>query len=242
MVRITPIIRPPSFGRSYPAEVLLDAPSRYYRLGETSGTDAFDIGSDGVNGTYTNTPTLGQPALVRGGDGAAQFAGASSEMMTGTVLSSPTLPVTIECWVKFDSLTGNQTIVSSNRDTGNYRGINLGAIGDDFQLVLGDGSGASGSDRRSWVVANIFSIGPIYHIVVVVNSHTSAEVWINGVQQSPSTSGSAGGVALTGGTLSVAANSKAGSTYLSGTVDEVAFYNNKALNSDRILAHYNAGI
>jgi hypothetical protein len=229
-------------GKNYVAEVLADAPNRYYRLGELSGTTAVDYGSDAVDGVYNNTPTLGEPSLVWGGDGAVSFTAASSEFVSASVLSSPVLPITVECWFKPAVLSGNQGIVNLNRDTGNYRGIILYISGgDDLGLNLGDGNGSSAGDRRTYVVADAFVVGNIYHYVAVVNSHTSVEMWLNGVQQSPSSSGSAGVVATVGGTFAIGASSQ-GNGYANGMViDEVAVYNGKALAAARIEAHYRAG-
>lgn len=61
-------------------EILSHSPYKYVQQGEDSGTNAEDIGSAALDGTYINTPTLGQTG-VPGGDGrtAVTYARASSE-------------------------------------------------------------------------------------------------------------------------------------------------------------------
>jgi hypothetical protein len=44
---------------NYPDVVSADAPIRYYRMSEPSGTVAYDVSGSGQNGTYQVAPTLG---------------------------------------------------------------------------------------------------------------------------------------------------------------------------------------
>src|SRR2546429_2006240 len=50
---------------TYPSVILGDSPSAYYRLGEASGTTAFDSSGHNQHGTYLGGPTLGQPGALR---------------------------------------------------------------------------------------------------------------------------------------------------------------------------------
>jgi hypothetical protein len=79
-------------GAAYIDEVLDDGPRGYWRLGETSGTTAFDAAtSDGAqNGTYESGVTLGVAGALRNdSDTAAAFDGTIDEVaLYPTPLSS----------------------------------------------------------------------------------------------------------------------------------------------------------
>ena len=72
-------------------------------MGESSGSTAYDEVAASSNGTYYNTPTLGQTGAVSGDSNTSvNFAIASSEYAETVVLTSETalLPCTIECFMK----------------------------------------------------------------------------------------------------------------------------------------------
>lgn len=87
----------------YKSTVLADSPLFYYRLGESSGSTAYDEVAASSNGTYYNTPTLGQTGAISGDSNTSVlFEEANQESARTTILSSETslLPCTIECFVK----------------------------------------------------------------------------------------------------------------------------------------------
>ena len=64
----------------YRDEILADQPIAYWRLGESSGTTAFDQAGP-TNGSYQNGVTLGQSgALITGSDSAAAFDGVDDQV------------------------------------------------------------------------------------------------------------------------------------------------------------------
>ncbi|HIL29699.1 MAG TPA: type I secretion C-terminal target domain-containing protein [Micavibrio sp.] len=64
------------YGSSLSQAMIADNPVAYWQLNETSGTSALNIGSTGgVDGTYTNGPTLGAAALYLGGASSVDFDG-----------------------------------------------------------------------------------------------------------------------------------------------------------------------
>lgn len=102
-------------------------PVGYWRLGEATGTVAYDLGSAGVNGTYTNSPTLGATGLQSNGDPdtAVTFAAASSQYVSIADNNATTITTTgylsVHAIVKMTALdTGtNQGIVAKGTTTGN---------------------------------------------------------------------------------------------------------------------------
>lgn len=94
---------------SYVGSVIVDRPSRYYRLGEAAGANAFDSSGNVVTAAYSATGmTIGQPGAIMDSDYAAYFDGLSG-MVTAPVLPS-LLQWTIEAWIRRD---GNQAGANS---------------------------------------------------------------------------------------------------------------------------------
>lgn len=69
---------------SYQTAVLADNPYVFYRLGESSGTNADDATAANRDGTYVNAPALAQPGSGAGSDTAVSFT-----TPTSSYLSSP---------------------------------------------------------------------------------------------------------------------------------------------------------
>lgn len=120
-------------------------PLSLWALDETSGTTATDQGSLANNGTYTNTPTLGQASLLPNGYGrSAYFSGAATpphvEIPTNAGYSTATF--TIICIVQLTAAEANAPVVNW-RDTGNNDGWTLQqpASGTGFTLFVHDGTG-----------------------------------------------------------------------------------------------------
>jgi hypothetical protein len=126
----------------YKTEVLALGPVGYWRLGEASGTNAADELSTN-DGTYTNTPTLGQVgSLALDTDTAVLFASASSEYVTMGDIAlfdfEYNLPFSVSAWVKTSSSGAYQYIASKQDHLTPYLGwaVSLSSAGAvDFFLV-----------------------------------------------------------------------------------------------------------
>src|SRR5436305_14319754 len=96
---------------SYSSTVLADNPIRYYRLGETSGTVATDVGSQAQNGTLNGGITLAQTDVLVGDSDTAELFDGSSGYISLPTASLPTgaSAVSLECWLKFSALPGTGT-------------------------------------------------------------------------------------------------------------------------------------
>lgn len=89
---------------SYEVEVLRDNPLGYWKLQETSGTNAVDDGSAGVDGTYVNTPTLGAAGPIVTELAVGFDDSSTEEVDIGTLTGSDVgADFTVECWINLDS-------------------------------------------------------------------------------------------------------------------------------------------
>jgi hypothetical protein len=96
----------------YRAQVLSSSPVAYWRLGESSGTTAAtELGTS--NGTYAGGCTLGRPsALAWDTNTSVEFDGTSCRISVphSSAINLAT-QVSIEAWVKPDTVTGNRYIL-----------------------------------------------------------------------------------------------------------------------------------
>lgn len=77
------------------------APVGYWRLGESSGTNADDASDYGLDGTYTGGVTLGAAAMLVDGDTAASFDGTDDwvSVATSTLHQNLVPPWTLAAWI-----------------------------------------------------------------------------------------------------------------------------------------------
>lgn len=229
---------PPSTG--YRAEVIVDGPVSYWRLGESAGPNAIDEMTANA-GVYTGGVTFAQTgAIVGDTDKAALFTRASAGYVT--VSDSASLSITgswtIEAWIKLATISDGTT---QNLIAAKYDAAGGGSNGYLFRVSVGnklESYTLGASTMAGAVGATSLSAGTWYYAVAVYNG-TTLKVYLNGVEDGTvsttiaPTNGSA--AAIIGGQPDLQAAS-----FLNGTLDEVAIYN-KALSTTRITAHYSAG-
>lgn len=240
---------------SYFDTVMADSPTGYWRLGETSGTTAFDSSGNGYDGTYVNGPTNGS-GLINDPNGSKIFNGTNQYVtVPDNVALQPGLNAswTVECWT--DAVgNDNAPFVAKRQNGGQFEQYSLGRSGDSH--FSGSGS------RAAWLYAEFADSVPssgvelavasstttfnpvgVKHVVGVVDfSANDAFIYINGVEVAKASvvgqiDGAYPNINNTDPLTFMWNN---GSSYHNASLDEVAIYN-YALSPSRILAHYNAG-
>ncbi len=146
---------------AFSADVLSLNPVSYWRLGETSGTSAADIGSAGnATGTY-NGPSLGESDPVNGDpDTAAGFNRTELDYIEIAHVDAYLLDEgTVQLWFNADDLAQTQTLFSkdsSGLDTGGHLTIRVltdGSIESRLQSTSADNfvySGAGSVTAGNW--------------------------------------------------------------------------------------------
>ena len=213
---------------SYRALVLSDGPAGYWRLGESSGTTAFDETATS-DGTYAGAATLGSPgALVNDPNTAVDFDGASGRVNIPSVPAlAPADQVSIEAWVNTDSTVNFQWVVSKNADYFLY--INEGIV----VFGVNDGVGYPYAAAAS---------GPpgVWQHYVGTYDGTTLSLYQNGVRvaQSPMT----GTFLSTTAGLTIGAFDAASAVQTTdGRIDEVAVYG-RALSAEEVVSHHERGV
>lgn len=96
---------------SYEAAVVDLAPYAYWRLGEKSGSTAYEYVS-GRNGNYTADQTLGQPGAIKGDNDTAIL---STKYFYAPLSAASQSALTMACWVKPNGSQVNYTEVMFDR-------------------------------------------------------------------------------------------------------------------------------
>jgi hypothetical protein len=209
--------------------IVADGAVGYWRLGESSGTDAVAV--VGTNGTYKNTPTLGVTgAITADADTAVTFLDSSFEdMNVAAVDLNATDNFTLECWAKPNSLSGAGALVSCGTTANGY----YIRVGTDLKPRGFTNPGGGLTDGGTAMADAVWS-----HVVFRRSAGTNS-VWINGVQADPGTNNTGTVTAPTTRTCIAAIADD--NTFWKGSLDEVALYDAALADAD-ILAHYNEGI
>src|SRR6185312_10400706 len=220
---------------TYLDAVIADAPLRYYRMDEASGTVARDAMFSGNNGTYTGTPTLGVAGALTSdpqSDTAITLNG-TTDYVTAGGAGLPTGNAThaLDAWVK---IAGNPASTA-------------------FVLTLGDGNTAghfssiqlTTASKVQWsngtntvTSASAISFNSWHHVGMTYDG-TTVILEVDGAQV---------GTATPTNTLSMPTNAvmigarftSVATAFLTGSIDECAVYGTN-IGLSRLSAHYNAG-
>lgn len=223
---------------TYDDVVLGDSPIDYYRLGESTGPTAYDLGSGASNGTFGSAVLLGEPGLLaNSADTAVTFDGTADSFVDTGVTTMTGGPFSVEAWVNATSVgTAGQRIVVKDEVgvTGEWLlWFNQGAL----RFQVRDAANAN------WVIAEAPTTpaaGTTFHVVGVFDG-TDAILYVDGIEVARVPLGSA-----TTNTNALPVTIGADSDPVSprdhifdGTIDEVAIYQS-ALTATQIQEHFDA--
>jgi hypothetical protein len=225
---------------TYAQEVLADAPSGYWRLGEATGaTTAKDASGKGVDATYHGAVTLQVKGAIAGdADTAAGFDGSTSYADAGNVFQfAGTAACSFEAWLQPTVDTSYHGILSrSDRISAPSEGYLLFVEPAPQPLLAFERiettthftvESSSVATTATWV-----------HMVATYDG-TTGLVYFDGVQQGTGPAA----FALTGATSNfvIGAEAGGGDVWFLGNLDEVAVYDH-VLAASRVLAHYHVGV
>ncbi len=214
----------------YALAVMQDAPLRYYRLGEASGTTANDSSSNGQNGTINGGVTLGTTGLIFNDTNTAMTMDGSTGYITAATTGLPTGAAswTIETWINMASVphSGFHSIV----EFGNPASNQAAAL-----FIDGSGHICTNTYLVNKITGLAAANSTTYHCVATYDG-TNLRLYINSVLQG--TLACTPAISLT--YCYIGTEDSPRDDFFPGVVDEVAIYGT-ALSAARIQAHYNAG-
>ena len=218
---------------AYTDAILADGPAAYWRLGEPSGTVAYDTSSNGRDGSYVNGPTLGSPGAVPG-DTAVTLNGAGQHASAPYNAALNADAFTVEAWANVTGGAGTWRAVASSRDwfnSAHYGYVLYASTSNTWQFWVASGG--------TW---QILSGGPIAtgqwtHLVASFDG-TTMRIYVNGTLVGSKTILSFG--PNTRQRLLIGAGGFGTPEYFfPGSIVELVVYPD-ALAAHRVLDHYSA--
>ncbi|MEU0300558.1 LamG domain-containing protein [Streptomyces sp. NPDC006175] len=223
--------------QAYPARVLSDGASLYWRYDEGTSTFAADTTGGMDNGFLRNAPSYRQtPAAIAGDSTAIGFDGASEYAYSNKRHPQPTR-FSVETWIKTTTTRGGKIIGFGNLSMQNSTRFDKHVyMTNDGRLVFGVYSGG----RRTVTTAGAYNDGNWHHVVAtqgtggmrlyVDGQLRASNILFSGNENYP------GYWRVGGDNLNNWAN-RPTSNFFAGQIDETAVYPT-ALSESQVSAHY----
>ncbi|MEU1126631.1 LamG domain-containing protein [Streptomyces sp. NPDC005899] len=223
--------------QSYPARVLADGASLYWRYDEGASTLAADTGPGLNNGFLRNGPAYRQtPAAVAGDSTAIGFDGASDYAYSNTLFPAPTR-FSVETWIKTTTVRGGKIIGFANLTMQNSTRFDKHVyMRNDGRLVFGVQNGGA----RTVTTPAAYNDGAWHHVVAtqgtggmalyVDGQLRTANFLYTGNENYP-------GYWRVGGDSLTNWPNRPTSNFFAGQIDETAVYPT-ALSASQVSAHY----
>jgi large repetitive protein len=216
--------------KSYPQEVLEDAPSLYWRMNEPSRNHVFDETTNLNHGTALGVLANQPGNSARSTNTSFDFDGVDDHITRANHATiSPSAAISIEAWIRPDSNSGTQYIVNK--------------VGPPASYYLYEQNGrpafgvySNGSNRVVESSTDTTPVGQWTHILGTYDGST-LRLYANGVLVPGGELNHSGAIQTSTGALFVG-SSNATTNFFDGRIDEVAIYGS-ALSGARIAAHAN---
>jgi four helix bundle protein len=203
-----------------------------------------DRSGNGNTGTITNMSTTTSPTIGKIGQGLS-FDGGNDSVNISNESNfdfERTNTFSVSAWVYRNTNSGPHTIVSKRLNGGNFPGWYFSARngGNVLDVVFRDSLGNSFTTSS---VSDHFLPRAWDHVVFVYNgnsSNTGVRIYINGVDDTSSGSGTVSVSILNDNNLIIGVDPPGASDYWPGKIDDVRIYN-RALSATEIKQLYNAG-
>ena len=229
-------------GASYTEQVLVDNPTLYWKLDETSGTTINDVSGNGNTGTYypgSGIISYSQPGLLNGSTYGVKFPGSNATAYTNASFSNPS-PATIEIWFSTTSTDGGTIAGLSDSQTGSPYSFD--------RILYMDSSGVIrfGTNHNGFFVitsSDTYNDGRSHHLVALVYPSEGLGLFIDGKEIGNIPNGlvqNFTGFWRIGGVTGGVYPDNPSNGYINATLDEFAIYPS-TLSASRIQAHYQAG-
>jgi hypothetical protein len=229
--------------RGYPLDVLADGAGAYWRLGESSGAEAFDE-LETYDADYNGSPTLGVTGLLTGDDDTAvTFDGSDDNIDTPSIMSTGSNPdfsiefitahttnsSVMQVWDKNGGASDHRTTVAINRDSA--------FAADKISLFTRGGGG--GTNAYTGTISGLHDGNP--HHVVVTKTGSTVAIYVDGEAQSVTGAAETGAVHESGRGHRIGINKDGTTNPYAGTLDEVAYYD-FVLTPQQVKQHYHSSL
>lgn len=230
-VPVTPTPLPTPAPSAYRSAVISNAPTGYWRLGESSGTVALDqVGTH--PGTYAYAPSLGQPGALFGANSTSVgFNGTSQFLQIPSDSTLNTVAFSVEVWVYPTGGAGAYRGVMASRYYPTGWSLYAGA-GNAWEFWVNSGNSMTS------VAGGSVALNTWQHLVGTFDGAT-ATLYVNGTLVASSTI-SVGYQPQTRNPLEVGQSEPGSDLYFPGRLEEAAVYSS-ALSAAQVQQHYSVG-
>ena len=217
------------------AVVQSDATS-YWRVDETSGTNAADASGNGSDGTYSGGYTLNGPSAIGAVGRSFSVDGSTGNLASANSTSGPNV-YSEELWFKTDTTSGGKIIGFGNANNG------LSGNYDRHVYMLNNGRlrfGVWNGQPDTVTSPNAYNDNQ-WHYLVATQGSAGMRLYVDGAlvdSNGVSTSQPYGGYWRVGGDNLGGWPDQPSSMYFRGAIDEVAIYEGTALTAADVAAHY----
>lgn len=156
-----------------------------------------------------------------------------------SLVLKPQLPITYSCWVKFDVIDAEKTVIATNdfaSDSHSGAWINTSGAGN-FAANFGDNSGNTSSpNRRTKVGITSLEADVWYHLVAIIRGPQDMDVYVDCRNDEGSYSGSGGSIAYSSAPGSIGrkdSDFSGPASYFQGTIDDFRYWE-RELSEDEI--------
>ncbi len=212
------------------------APVAEWKFEEKTGTSAFDTSGSGNTGTLGGSPTW-----TTGKYGSAvKFSNSTAQSISlGNILNfGSSDSVTFEAWINREVAGTQDTILSKSNNCGSTsQGFCLFLLSDLLKVSVSDGT-----NTYTLTTTNTIGIDNWIHVAGVIDrSSTNTAIYINGVKQTVTTSGTLASVGSLTSSTTALIGLQGGSVHpFSGKIDELKVYN-YARTPAQVAYDYNRG-
>jgi Concanavalin A-like lectin/glucanases superfamily/PKD domain len=227
---------------SYATTVLGDGATSYWRLGETSGTTAYDYAGGNDLTTNSGVTRNVSGALVGDSNAASGFSGTSSGFAVSQTPALPAPPdLSIETWFKTASTQGGKIVGYGSSRTGNSSSYDRHIyLTNDGRLTFGVYSNGAHTIQSS----SGFNNNQWHHVVGTLSATNGMRLYVDGALVGSDSATTAGqpfnGYWRVGGDNLNGWPNKPSSNFLKGSIDEVAIYSG-VLSASKVTEHYGVG-
>ncbi|MFC7220039.1 LamG-like jellyroll fold domain-containing protein [Streptomyces polyrhachis] len=226
---------------AYPAKVLADGATLYWRYDETDGTFAADASGTLNNGVHRGGPQRGvTPGAVPGGSKAIGYDGTSAKYSFSDRRHPRPAQYSVETWFKTTTTSGGKLVGFGNRR------LEKSSSYDKHIYMTNSGSlvfGVNSGNTRTITASGAYNDGQWHHVVATQGSG-GMRLYVDGVQKASNIfyTGSQDylGYWHTGGDNLANWPNRPASDYFNGQLDETAVYPT-VLDATKVAAHHTLG-
>jgi len=211
-------------------------PVSHWKFDEGQGSVAYDSVGENHGAIYDANWTTG---IL---DGALNFDGDGDYVDVGNDDSlEPPLPTTLSAWIRLSGLANSQCIVALDEQAYEYYGIWF-STGAAYSLTVsyGDGGGGGSDHRRTKTGTTALNTDTWYHVAAVARGPADASLYINGLDDEGTYSGTGASLAYSSGDSFIGSNDGT-RNFLNGKIDDVRIYD-RALSAEEIRQLYLDGL